>query len=133
MKGRTVWFGIVATVVILAVPLTVSAETSRSYSNVTFLLLSKGYSVLNISGFHERNSGQGHDDIITLHGHRLGFHLFIIQSSTGKIREGCIYTKVDFLNFDGWMFGKSHVTLLDKTPLKMFGRCERITITVYRG
>jgi len=133
MKGRNVWFGIIATAVLLALPLTVTAETSREYSDVTFLLISRGYSVIDINGSHDVKSGQGHDDKITLHGHRLGFHLFIIETSSQKIHERCIYTKVELSNYDGWMFGQNQITLLDKTPLKLYGHCEKIKITVYRG
>jgi hypothetical protein len=133
MKGRKVWFGIVVTAVLLAIPLTVTAETSRYYYDATLLLISRGYSIIDINGSHEVKSGQGHDDKVTLHGHRLGFHLFIIETSSQKIHEACIYSKVELFNYDGWMFGHDQLTLLNKIPLKLYGHCEKIKITVYRG
>jgi hypothetical protein len=133
MKGRKIWFGIVATTLFLALPLTVTADTSHHYYDATILLISRGYSITNIDGFHEEKSGQGHDSTITLHGHRLGFHLFIIETSSQKIHEACIYSNVELVNYDGWMFGQEKSTLLNKIPLKMYGHCGEIHVTVYRG
>ena len=48
-------------------------------------------------------------------------------------REGGINTKLELFDYGGWMFGQDKTTILNMIPLKIYGHCDEIKITAYRG
>jgi hypothetical protein len=108
----------------------------RYYYDATILLISRVYKITEIDGFHDTHLGKGYDNKITLYGeHFWPVHIFIIwvDSEIVHRRKGGINTKLELFDYEGWMFGQDKTTILNMTPLKIYGHCDEIKITVYRS
>ena len=106
------------------------------FYDVDVLLISRQYGNTELVGYHENEVGKGSDEKITLFGEKWWpFHIFIIVGAPGIIhrKASSINTKIEFISFNGWMFGHDTITLLQMIPLKLYGHCDMIKITVYRG
>ena len=108
--------------------------TYKYYYDVKILMISKLYESIETDGFHHSNSGMGHDDKITLQDANrfLTLGIAIIWDDSG-IKEwafngGWWHTKLEIFNYYGWISCQN-----EKYRMKMFGDCERIKKTVYRG
>jgi len=108
--------------------------TYKYYYDVNILMISKLYESIEIDGFHQSNSGKGHDKKITLQDANkiLTLGIAIIWNDT-EIKEwafngGWWHTKVEIFNYYGWIVCQSELY-----RMKMFGDCEKIKITVYRS
>jgi len=103
------------------------------YYNVDIFMISKLYESIEIDGFHETNSGKGHDEKITLEDANkfltLGILIIWDDKDTKEFvfNGGWIHTKLEIFDYDGWMSGQS-----ESIRLKMLGHCDKIIKTVYR-
>ena len=95
------------------------------YYDVNIFMISKLYQSIEIHGFHETNSGKGHDDKITLQDANkiLTLGMLVIWDNSGTkefvFNGGWINTKLEIFDYDGWMSGQN-----TSFRLKMFGHSE---------
>ena len=105
----------------------------KIYYDVKILLRSTVFEVSEINGFHGSNSGYGYDDSITLFGSFVSLFGILAIWNKSEIKElnfhgGWLNTKLEIFGYNGWMRGQYKLT-----SLKMFGQCDQIKITTYRG
>ena len=110
-----------------------TCSNPRSYTDVHFLLISKVYSSIEITGDHSINEGYGYDNTITLQESdsiRL-VGVLLIHNGQDILESnrvgGWIHTKIEVINYNGWMVDQN-----SNQHLKMLGFCNEIIITTYR-
>lgn len=109
-------------------------KTEEIYYDVSIFMISKLYESIEIDGFHEAQSGKGHDEKITLEDANkiLTLGILIIWDGSEIIERvfngGWIHTKLEIFDYEGWMSGQNEFI-----RVKMFGHCGKIIKTVYRG
>jgi len=111
----------------------------RYYYDVKILMMSRMYESIEIDGFHNYNYGNGHDDNIALRdSNRIYTIGILIIWDDSEIKEfslhgGWVHTRIEIFDYDGWMSGQDKTTILNMIPLKIYGHCDEIKITAYRG
>ncbi len=109
-------------------------ENPRYHYNANIILISRVFDSIHINGYHNNHTGFGFDDLISLkqaNNSRI-IGLLLIYNDTlileKELHGGWIHTLIDITNFSGWIKNQHN-----NLHVMMFGECEIIKLTTYRG
>ena len=109
-------------------------ENPRYHYDVNIILISRVFDTISINGFHNTGVGFGFDDSISLkeaNNPRI-FGVLLIYNDTQILEKnyhgGWIHTHIEISNFSGWITNQQN-----NLHLMMFGECEIVKLTTYRG